>query len=121
MEPTNTDTNTNATAAAPATQTPAAKAKRAATVTGKREQKAAQRGYTLPLVLTCHVTGKSVKYTSAAYIDKTIAKFGSLDKLLAGYVSRDGRAQVKAQAVATAPAEAPKPAKAAKASKAVKA
>ena len=88
----------------PATQAPAAKAKRAATNTSKREAKAQARGYTLPLVLTCHVTGKTVKYTSAAYIDKTIAKFGSLSALQAGYVSREGRREQKAVAETAAKA-----------------
>jgi len=73
------------------TQTPEAKAKRAATVATKREQKASERGYTLPLVLTCKVTGKSVKYTSAAYIDKCISKAGSLEALQNSYVSREGK------------------------------
>lgn len=75
------------------TQTPEAKAKRAATVATKREQKASERGYTLPLVLTCKVTGKAVKYTSAAYIDKCISKAGSLEALQANYVSREGKRQ----------------------------
>jgi hypothetical protein len=78
------------------TQTPEAKAKRAATVATKREAKAAERGYTLPLVLTCSVTGKAVKYTSAAYIDKCIAKAGSLEALQKSYVSRDGKRSQKA-------------------------
>lgn len=78
------------------TQTPEAKAKRAATVATKREQKASERGYTLPLVLTCKVTGKAVKYTSAAYIDKCIAKAGSLEALQSNYVSRDGKRSQKA-------------------------
>ena len=78
------------------TQTPEAKAKRAATVATKREDKAAERGYTLPLVLTCKVTGKSVKYTSAAYIDKCIAKAGSLEALQSNYVSREGKRSQKA-------------------------
>ena len=78
------------------TQTPEAKAKRAATVATKREAKAAERGYTLPLVLTCKVTGKAVKYTSAAYIDKCIAKAGSLEALQSNYVSREGKRSQKA-------------------------
>jgi hypothetical protein len=48
------------------------------------------------LVLTCKVTGKSVKYTSAAYIDKCIAKAGSLEALQSNYVSRDGKRANKA-------------------------
>ena len=83
----NNDINTNISA----TQSVEAKAKRAQTIATKRDEKTAERGYTLPLVLTCKVTGKSVKYTSAAYIDKCIAKAGSLEKLLTTYVSREGR------------------------------
>jgi hypothetical protein len=68
-------------------------AKRAATVEKNRATRIAERGYALPLVLTCKVTGKSVKYTSPSYIDKVIAKYGSLEALQANYTSRDGRRQ----------------------------
>jgi hypothetical protein len=67
--------------------------KRSATIAKKRAQRIAERGYALPLVLTCKVTGKSVKYTSPSYVDKVIAKFGTLEALQAGYVSREGREQ----------------------------
>lgn len=66
----------------------------------KRAQKIADRGYTLPLVLTCKVTGQQVKYTSPSYIDKVIAKYGSLEELQANFVSRAGKRQ-------SAPTEAP--------------
>jgi len=79
-----------------ATQTAEAKAKRAQTIATKRDEKTTERGYTLPLVLTCKVTGKSVKYTSASYIDKVIAKHGSLEALQKNYVSREGRRNTKA-------------------------
>jgi hypothetical protein len=79
------------------TQTPEAKAKRATTVANKRAAKAQARGYTLPLVLTCVVTKKSVKYTSESYISKTIAKYGSLENLLKNYTSREGK-RVQSQA-----------------------
>ena len=79
-----------------ATQSPEAKAKRAATLSTKREEKQEARGYSLPLVLTCKVTGKHVKYTSAAYIEKCIAKAGGLENLLTNYVSREGRRTNKA-------------------------
>lgn len=59
----------------------------------KRAQKIADRGYTLPLVLTCTVTGQQVKYTSPSYIDKVIAKYGSLEALQKGFVSRAGKRQ----------------------------
>ena len=87
----NTDTNTNISA----TQTAEAKAKRSATIATKRDEKATERGYTLPLVLTCKVTGKAVKYTSASYIDKVIAKHGSLEALQKNYISRAGRRQAQ--------------------------
>ena len=77
-----TDNATNATAT-----------KRAATVEKNRATRVAERGYALPLVLTCKVTGKSVKYTSPSYIDKVIAKHGSLEGLKANYTSREGRSQ----------------------------
>ena len=76
-----------------ATATNATAAKRAATVEKNRAARIAERGYALPLVLTCKVTGKSVKYTSPSYIDKVIAKYGSLDELKANYTSREGRSQ----------------------------
>jgi len=41
------------------------------------------------LTLTCTVTGKQTTYTSEEYIQKRIDKAGSLDKLMATYVSRD--------------------------------
>lgn len=67
-------------------------AKRAATVEKNRAARIAERGYALPLVLTCKVTGKSVKYTSPAYIAKCLAKYGdSIERLQAEYVSREGR------------------------------
>lgn len=68
------------------------------TKTSKRAQKIASRGYSLPLVLTCKVTGQTVKYTSPSYIDKVIAKYGSLEELQANFVSRAGRRQTAANA-----------------------
>lgn len=62
-----------------------------------RAERIAARGYTMPLVLTCTVTGKTVKYTAKAYIEKCIAKAGSLDNLRATYVCREGRRQLKAK------------------------
>lgn len=88
----------------PQDQTPSAAEKRAATVASNRSKRIAERGYALPLVLTCKVTGKSVKYTSPSYIDKVIAKYGSLELLQANYTSREGRRETKATApVAPAP------------------
>lgn len=70
-----------------------AAAKRAATVETNRAARIAERGYSLPLVLTCKVTGQQVKYTSPSYIDKVIAKYGSLEELQANFVSRAGKRQ----------------------------
>lgn len=50
-----------------------------------------KRGYTLPLKLTCKVTGKEVAYTDPEYIDKRIAEFGSLEALQKNFVSREGK------------------------------
>jgi len=88
-------TTTNTTMNTTATQTAEAKLKRATTIATNQAVKSSARGYTLPLVLTCTVTGKSVKYTSAAYIEKCIDRAGSLEKLIATYVSREGRRQSK--------------------------
>jgi hypothetical protein len=68
-------------------------AKRAATVEKNRASRIAERGYALPLVLTCKVTGKAVKYTSPSYIDKVVAKYGTLEELQKNYVSREGKRQ----------------------------
>lgn len=76
--------------------TAASTEKRAATVEKNRAARIAERGYSLPLVLTCTVTGKQVKYTSPSYIDKVIAKSGSLENLMKTFVSRDGRRETKA-------------------------
>ena len=112
---------TPAPVAAPATAEPTAEQKRAATIASKRQQKIDERGYALPLVLTCHVTNKEVKYTSPAYIDKVIAKSPgkSLPSLRETFVSREGRRIVKAKeaaAKAALAASTPTPAPAAVAS-----
>ncbi len=89
-------------------QSSEAKAKRAATVTSNREQRIKDRGYALPLELTCTVTKKTVKYTSPTYIDKCISKYGSLEKLQKNFISRDGRRQLAEEAEKSKPAKAPK-------------
>ena len=66
-------------------------AKRSATIEKNRAARIQERGYSLPLVLTCKVTGKQVKYTSPSYIEKVIAKHGSLEALQANFTSREGR------------------------------
>ena len=66
-------------------------AKRAAT----KAEKEANRGFPLPLVLTCPVTGKTNKYTSLPYIRKLIAKYGSVEELKKSYVSSEGKKQQK--------------------------
>lgn len=90
--------------------------KRKATVAKKREERIKARGYALPLVLKCNETGDEVKYTSPAYIDKCIAKAGSLEKLKKTYVSRKGRRIIAARTPKAV--KAPKIAKPAKAPKA---
>lgn len=55
---------------------------------------AEKRGYTLPVKLECHVTGKIVKYTNPMYIDKKIQEYGSLKALQRKFVSREGQAKV---------------------------
>lgn len=62
-------------------------AKRALT----KAQKEKDRGFPLPLTLTCTVTGKSNKYTSLPYIRKLIEKHGDLDTLKKNYVSNEGK------------------------------
>ena len=71
--------------------------KRSATIEKNRSARISERGYALPLVLTCKVTGKQVKYTSPSYIDKTIARSGSLELLQKNFVSREGRRAPVAQ------------------------
>lgn len=101
----------NKTATTTAATADTSAAKRSATIEKNRQERIAQRGYALPLVLTCKVTGKEVKYTSPAYIDKVIAKHGgNLADLQKNFVSREGRR-------ANAPAKAPKAVKAPKAAK----
>lgn len=80
-------------------------AKRAATVQKNRQARIDERGYALPLVLTCKVTGSQVKYTSPAYVDKVVQKYGSLENLKTNFVSRAGRRQ-QAEAAKAAKAAA---------------
>ena len=49
------------------------------------------RGFPLPLVLTCPVTGKISRYTSLAYIRKLIAKYGTIEAIKENYISSEGR------------------------------
>lgn len=66
-------------------------AKRAAT----KAQKETDRGFPLPLSLTCPVTGKVNKYTSLPYIRKLIAKYGNIETLKQNYISNEGKKQKK--------------------------
>lgn len=84
-----TTENTQVTTEAPAKRRRAPSIKRAQT----RAQKEQNRGFPLPLVLTCPVTGKVSKYTSLPYIRKLIAKHGSIEAVKASYVSVEGRKQ----------------------------
>lgn len=98
-----------------------AAAKRSATIAASRKERIEKRGYPLPMELTCSETGETVKYTSPAYIDKVIAKYGSLDKLKKNYISRKGKRIVAARTPkvvkAAKPAKTTKPAPAPKAPK----
>jgi len=55
--------------------------------------KETNRGFPLPLSLTCPVTGKTNRYTSLAYIRKLVEKYGSVEGLRKNYVSIEGRKQ----------------------------
>lgn len=58
----------------------------------KKEQ---DRGFPLPLLLTCPVTGKTNKYTSLSYIRKLVTKYGTVEEIRKNYVSAEGRKQKK--------------------------
>jgi hypothetical protein len=51
-------------------------------------------GVPVPLTLKCTVSGKIVKYTAPEYIKAKIAEAGSLEKLLATYVSKGAHKRV---------------------------
>jgi hypothetical protein len=63
--------------------------KRAAT----KQQKEVNRGFPLPLLLTCPVTGKVNKYTSLPYIRKLLQKYGTIEGVRANYISNEGKKQ----------------------------
>lgn len=50
-----------------------------------------KHGVPVPLTLTCTITGKITKYTAPEYIKAKIAEAGSLEKLLATYVSKGAK------------------------------
>jgi hypothetical protein len=56
----------------------------------KKEQ---ARGFPLPLLLTCTVSGKVCKYTSLPYIRKLITKYGTVEEIRKNYVSAETRKQ----------------------------
>jgi len=56
-----------------------------------RAEKEKNRGFPLPLVLTCPVTGKIAKYTSLPYIRKLVEKYGGVEEIKKNYVSEKGR------------------------------
>jgi hypothetical protein len=76
---------------------PEAIAKRKATMLVKRQAKEQSRGYPMPLILKCKVTGHEVRYTVPKYIEKCIAKAGSLQALQDSYVSREGKKILESQ------------------------
>ncbi len=63
-----------------------------ATTKAKKEQ---DRGFPLPLILVCPVTGKTNKYTSLPYIRKLISKYGNIEEVRKNYISAEGRTQKK--------------------------
>jgi len=81
--------NNNTPIADPVKRKRAPSVKRAET----KAQKESTRGFPLPLVLTCPITNKTVKYTSLTYIRKLIAKYGTVENLRKNYVSVEGRKQ----------------------------
>jgi hypothetical protein len=83
----NTDTETTQITESPVKRRRAPSVKRAQT----RVQKEQTRGFSLPLVLTCPVTGKTAKYTSLPYIRKLIEKYGNVEEIKKNYVSAEGR------------------------------
>lgn len=60
-----------------------------------KAKKEVDRGFPLPLLLTCPVTGKTNKYTSLTYIRKLVAKYGTVEEIRKNYVSSEGRKQKK--------------------------
>jgi hypothetical protein len=83
----NNDTETTHTSEVSNKRRRAPSVKRAQT----RVQKEQSRGFPLPLVLTCPVTGKAAKYTSLPYIRKLVEKYGSVEGIKKNYVSAEGR------------------------------
>ena len=81
------NTENTQTLEAPVKRRRAPSAKRAQT----RAEKEKNRGFPLPLALTCPVTGKTAKYTSLPYIRKLVEKYGSVDEIKENYVSAEGR------------------------------
>lgn len=53
--------------------------------------------YQIPFNITCTVSGVVKTYTSEEYINGKIDRFGSLDLLLANYISRDAKKTAKAK------------------------
>ena len=92
-----TDTSTTSFNPVPGATAPMANVavKKRRSLSAKRAEtkirKESERGFPLPLVLTCTKTGKVVKYTSLSYIRKLVAKYGSVDELRKKYVSVTGR------------------------------
>lgn len=81
-----------ATAAAPSVKKRRSPSAKRAETKAKKE---ADRGFPLPLLLTCPVTGKVNKYTSLSYIRKLVAKYGTVEEIRKNYVSAEGRKQKK--------------------------
>jgi hypothetical protein len=50
-----------------------------------------ENNYPVPLILTCKVTGKVVKYYSRPYIEDRITKAGSLDNLVNNFMAKGAK------------------------------
>ena len=50
-----------------------------------------QNSYPVPLILTCTVTGKTVKYYSRPYIENRIAKAGDLATLINTFMAKGAK------------------------------
>jgi hypothetical protein len=90
-------TKLNPVVGATAAATVVAKRRRAPSVkrAETKTKKEVDRGFPLPLLLTCTVTGKVNKYTSLNYIRKLVAKYGSVEEIRKNYISAEGRKQNK--------------------------
>lgn len=50
-----------------------------------------ENNYPVPLILTCKISGKVVKYYSKPYIENRIAKAGSLENLVNNFMAKGSK------------------------------